>query len=104
VLFELLTGKRAFDGEDVTEILAAIVRGEPEWTALPATIPEPVRDLVRRCLIRNRTERIGDMSVVQFLLNERASGQMPVSSAPPVRAVDRSACRWSQVWLRLRWS
>ena len=85
VLFELLTGKRAFDGEDVTEILAAIVRGEPEWTALPATIPEPVRDLVHRCLIRNRTERIGDMSVVQFLLNERASGAMPVSSALPAR-------------------
>jgi serine/threonine-protein kinase len=87
VLFELLTGKRAFDGEDVTEILAAIVRGEPEWQALPATVPEPVRDLVHRCLIRNRTERIGDMSVVQFLLNERASGAMPVSPAKPTRAV-----------------
>ena len=36
VLYEMLTGKRAFDGEDVTDTIAAVVRGEPDWTALPA--------------------------------------------------------------------
>ena len=82
VLYELLTGKRAFDGEDVTEILAAIVRGEPEWQALPATVPAPLRDLVRRCLIKNRAERLADMSVVQFVLSERAAaGSAPATAA-----------------------
>jgi len=73
VLYELLTGKRAFDGEDVTDVLAAIVRGEPEWSAVAATVPPHVRDLVKRCLIKNRSERLADMSVVQFVLSERVS-------------------------------
>jgi Tol biopolymer transport system component len=80
VLFELVTGKRAFDGEDVTEILAAIVRGEPDWPALPASLPPSVRDLIHRCLVRNRNERLADMSVVQFVLNERAAAASPAPS------------------------
>ena len=39
VLYELLTGKQTFQGEDVTDILAAVVRTDPDWTALPANIP-----------------------------------------------------------------
>src|ERR1017187_3361056 len=50
VLFELLTGKQTFHGEDVTDILAAVVRAEPEWQALPTATPVKVRDLLRRCL------------------------------------------------------
>ena len=46
VLFEMLTGKRAFPGDDITDTLAAIVRGEPEWTALPADVPPRVK---QRC-------------------------------------------------------
>ena len=49
VLYELLTGKPAFHGEDVTDILAAVVRAEPEWQALPAATPTQVRDLLRGC-------------------------------------------------------
>lgn len=90
LLFELVTGKRAFDGEDVTEILAAIVRGEPDWTAIPATVSEPIRDLIRRCLIRNRTERIADMSVVQFLLAERSSTMSVKTSDVLVSQTTRS--------------
>jgi eukaryotic-like serine/threonine-protein kinase len=94
VLFELLTGKRAFDGEDVTEVLAAIVRGEPEWQALPADVPAPMRELVRRCLVKNKTERLADMSVVLFVLNERASGVSGpggVSADPASGSADPSA-------------
>ncbi len=91
VLYELLTGTRAFDGEDVTEILAAIVRGEPEWQAIPAAVPASLRDLVRRCLIKNRAERLADMSVVQFVLSERASAaSVPV---PPAAAGPTSSSR-----------
>src|SRR3989442_11794673 len=50
VLYEMLTGRRAFDGEDVSETLAAVLRGEPEWSALPSDTPTPIRRLLRRCL------------------------------------------------------
>ena len=67
----MLTGRRAFDGEDITETLAAIVRGEPDWTALPGGVPPPVRELVERCLVKNRAERLSDMSVARYLLTDR---------------------------------
>ncbi len=48
VLYEMLTGKRAFEGDDVTDTLAAVLRGEPDWSALPAGLPPSVRQLVSR--------------------------------------------------------
>ena len=60
MLFELLTGKQTFHGEDVTDILAAVVRAEPEWQALPAATPVKVRDLLRRCLQKDKTQRFRD--------------------------------------------
>src|ERR1700686_1144667 len=58
VLYELLTGKQTFHGEDVTDILAAVVRAEPDWQALPAATPLKVRDLLRRCLQKDKTLRM----------------------------------------------
>jgi len=72
VLYEMLTGRRAFEGEDTTETLAAIVRGEPDWTRLPADLPPALRVLLERCLIKDRTERISDTSVVHFLMSDTA--------------------------------
>src|ERR1700693_5555708 len=60
VLFDLLTGKQAFHGVDITDILAAVVRAEPEWQALPAATPVKVRDLLRRCLQKDKTQRFRD--------------------------------------------
>ena len=50
VLFEMLTGRRAFEGDEVTDTLAGILRGEPAWDALPASTPRSIRRLLRRCL------------------------------------------------------
>ena len=52
VLYEMLAGKRAFEGEDAKEVIAAVVRGEPDWSALPRELPEPIRLLLKRCLKR----------------------------------------------------
>ena len=60
VLYELLTGKHAFAGEDTTEILAAVVKSEPDWNRLPATTPQAVRMLLKRCLQKDRTFRLRD--------------------------------------------
>ena len=48
VLYEMLTGVRAFDGEDVSDTMAAVLRGEPDWRRLPATLPPALRLLVQR--------------------------------------------------------
>src|SRR6202049_4120012 len=57
VLYELLTGKPAFHGEVTTEILAAVLREEPDWHALPDSTPVKVRDLLRRCLQKDMNKR-----------------------------------------------
>jgi len=77
LLFEMLTGSKAFEGEDVSDTLAAILRGEPEWSALPADVPPEIRSLIKRCLERDRRQRIPDFSVVRFILDEALRPQAP---------------------------
>jgi serine/threonine protein kinase len=54
VLYEMLTGARAFQGDDVSDTLAAVLRGAPEWSALPAEVPPAIHALVERCLAKDR--------------------------------------------------
>jgi len=66
VFYEILTGQRAFAGETVSDILAGILRGEPDWKALPADPPPLVRSLLRRCLqkdLARRLQHIGDARI-----------------------------------------
>jgi Tol biopolymer transport system component len=70
VLFELLTGQQAFHGDTVTEILAAVLRGEPDWPALPAATPTKVRDLLRRCLQKDKTLRLRDAGDASLEIQE----------------------------------
>jgi serine/threonine protein kinase/Tol biopolymer transport system component len=70
VLFEILTGRRAFEGETVTDILGAIVRGEPDWSALPAGLPAYANRLLRRCLGKDRRRRLRDAGDVWLELDE----------------------------------
>ncbi|PYU20417.1 MAG: serine/threonine protein kinase, partial [Acidobacteria bacterium] len=58
VLYELLTGKQAFEGETVTEILASVLKGEPDWQALPRATPPQIRGLLRRCLQKDKALRM----------------------------------------------
>jgi eukaryotic-like serine/threonine-protein kinase len=84
VLFEMLTAKRACDGDEVPDILAAVLRGEPDWAALPSNLPISIRTLVQRCLEKDRKRRIADISTALFLLNEHASLESsPAAAAPP---------------------
>jgi serine/threonine protein kinase len=62
VLFEMLTGTRAFAGADVSDTLAAILRGEPDWRTLPANLPAPILKLLRRCLTKDRKDRLADLA------------------------------------------
>src|SRR5207244_6827453 len=56
VLYEMLTGTRAFEGEDVSDTLATILKGEPDWSRLPPDLPPAIGSLVRGCLRKDRKE------------------------------------------------
>ena len=73
VLYEMLTGKRAFEGEDVSDILATVLKSEPDWTALPADVPASIRTLVMRCLEKDRTRRVADIAAALFVIDEQNS-------------------------------
>ena len=60
VLFEMLTGRRAFEGEDISDTLANILKGEPDWSRLPGTTPAAIVRLLRRCLVREARQRLAD--------------------------------------------
>ena len=64
VLYELLTGERAFDGETVSDTLAAVLRADPDWKRLPAETPVGVRRLLQRCLERDPNKRLRDIGDV----------------------------------------
>ena len=71
VLFEMVTGRRAFEGEDISDTLAAVLRGEPDWTALPAIAPPEIRTLIEGCLTKDWKERIASISTVRVPLDKR---------------------------------
>ncbi len=73
VLWEMLTGTRLFEGATVSDTLAAVLKTAPDWSALPADTPAPIRTLLRRCLEKDRVKRIADIAVAQFLLNDEGA-------------------------------
>src|SRR2546422_6530672 len=81
LLYELLTGKQAFEGENVTETLAAVLKADPDWTLLPATTPAGIRVLLRRCLQKDLARRLRDATDVRIEIEDALS-------APPSVLVD----------------
>src|SRR5205085_3044434 len=58
VLYEMLSGQRAFTGVSNADVLASVMKVEPDWSALPASAPPAVRTLVKRCLTKDRKQRL----------------------------------------------
>jgi Tol biopolymer transport system component len=73
VLYELLTGKQAFHGEDVTDILGAVLRMEPDWSQLPEATPAAIRTLLRRCLRKEKRQRVADATDVRIEIEDAIS-------------------------------
>jgi len=61
VLYEMLTGRSTFEGETVSDTLAAILKSDPDWSKLPANTPPYIRRLLRRCLERDPNQRLRDI-------------------------------------------
>ncbi len=79
VLFEMLTGRRAFGGEDVAETLANVINKEPAWDALPAATPTHVRQTLRLCLRKPLRERVPDIGAVRLALEGAFETAAPAS-------------------------
>src|SRR5262245_34012649 len=89
IVYEMLTGRRAFEGEDVTDTIAAVVRGEPDWLALPESTPSSIRLLLKRGLAKDRRDRLADISVAIFLMTETIEAPARGSSGADVRPARR---------------
>ena len=92
VLYEMLTGARAFEGDEITDILAAIVRAEPAFSKLPPDTPSAIRRLLTRCLEKDRRERLPDIGTARLEIKEALGGARAALMAP-ARASSRFAPR-----------
>jgi serine/threonine-protein kinase len=79
VLYEMLTGRRTFPGDSVAETLGSVLGREPDWSALPASIPEGLRSLLRRCLAKDPNQRMRHIADAGIELDHILSG--PIESA-----------------------
>ena len=84
VLYEMLTGRRAFDGEDVPDTLANVLKQEPDWSALPPATPVSIQRVIRRCLAKDSRQRLHDMADVRIELDDAGFGG--ATASPPVAA------------------
>ncbi len=100
VLYEMLTGRRAFAGETVADTLAAILKSEVDWGALPAETPGQVWRLLRRCLAKDPARRLRDLGDARLEIEEAlAAPTVEETPAPsPVAAPARRPAAWSDRW------
>ncbi|HVG83561.1 MAG TPA: protein kinase [Vicinamibacterales bacterium] len=87
VLYEMLTGRPAFTGATITDILSAIVRSEPEWSALPGETPAAIRRLLRRCLAKDPNQRLHAIADARL---EIADALNHADTAPTVEGASSS--------------
>jgi eukaryotic-like serine/threonine-protein kinase len=100
VLYEMLTGARTFGGETVTDVIAAVVTREPDWSALPPAVPPRVHQALRRCLEKDPRRRFRDIGDVTFELTDAASrrGLENAVSAAPRAPAARPSRRMALPW------
>ncbi len=93
VLWEMLTGRQAFGGTDISETLASVLKTDLDLTRLPRATPGPIRKLIRRCVERDRAERLRDIGDARFEIKEALG-------APSVDLAERDAVGQPALWQR----
>jgi eukaryotic-like serine/threonine-protein kinase len=83
VVFEMLTGRRLFAGDSAMEALAAVLRADIDWTALPASTPVSIRQLIERCLQPDPRVRLRDIGEARILLAAPQAMAAPRATAAP---------------------
>jgi len=103
VLYEMLTGRAAFEGETLGEILGGVFKSEPDWAALPPTTPPAIISLLKRCLQKDRSRRMRDIADAGFQIEEAMSEPARQTVAPPApqRRKSRERLLWITVTLAI---
>ena len=110
VLYECLTGKRIFDGETVSDMVARILEREPDWSALPAATPAYVRALLQRCLAKDAKQRLQAIGEARILLEQAVTANEPQAPAARAGSMWQPALAWvlaavfAALWLVARGS
>jgi len=99
VLFEMLTGRAAFSGKDVTDILAAVIRSEPEWKSLPANLHGRLREVLERCLEKEAKDRYHDIADVRVDIQKVLTDPNGVFVQPFATAEPRKKLRTVFPWI-----
>ena len=86
VVMEMLTGRPVFTGETVSHVLASVLKNDPDWTALPATTPAAIRRLLRRCLEKDRKQRLSDAADARLEIEEAMAAPRDDVAPSPVSA------------------
>ena len=76
VLYEMLTGRQAFAGETVSDIMAAVLRSEPEWAELPPDLSPTIKHLLHRCLQKDRRQRLHDITDARLEIEDALAGDI----------------------------
>jgi serine/threonine-protein kinase len=99
LLHEMLTGRRLFEGETVSDTLAAVLRADIDLAALPAGVPPAIRTLLRRCLERNPRNRLHDVADARIVLEDVVAGRAdevaPAAAPTPRRSTPARALPWA---------
>jgi serine/threonine-protein kinase len=94
VLYEMLAGKQAFEGESVSDILATVLKLDPDWAALPVSAPASIKKLVRRCLTKDRKQRLQAIGEARIAIEEAQAGVPLDGTATPTGVSRPSIALW----------
>jgi hypothetical protein len=94
LLYECLTGRRVFPGDTISDILAEVLKSEPDWSALPAETPASVRRLLRRCLAKDPESRLRDLGDAALELVETDEPAIAAVEAPGAEPSRRGGLSW----------
>jgi serine/threonine protein kinase len=100
VLYELLAGTRTFQGETVSETIAAVLEREPDWQALPRKTPNTIRELLRRCLQKDEARRLESIADARRTIEETQRGSNRSRVAAVTAAVFVVAVIAGVLWLQ----
>jgi len=98
VLYEMLTGRKAFPGDDASQTMAAILRDDPDLTVLPSATPDHIRRLLARCFVKNPRNRLHDIADARITIQSPLDDDDPFAESSP-RAPSRGKWMAWSIWI-----